>query len=48
MRNILVQWNNIKKWVLYIVSDLGGRGDRRARKPLITQEMVSDMEDERR
>jgi hypothetical protein len=33
MRNVLVQWNNMKKWVLDIISDLNGRGERRARKP---------------
>jgi hypothetical protein len=33
MQNILVQWNNTKKSVLDIISDLGGRVERRARKP---------------
>jgi hypothetical protein len=33
MRNVSVQWNNIKKLVLDIISDLDGIGERRARKP---------------
>jgi hypothetical protein len=43
-----VQWNNIKKWVLDIINDLVGRGEGRARKPYFIQEIVSDMDDERR
>jgi hypothetical protein len=42
-----VQWNNIKKCVLDTISDLVGKYERRARKPWITQEMISKM-DERR
>lgn len=48
MRNILVRCNNIKKWVLDIIIDFGRRSERRARKPYIAQEMISDMDDERR
>jgi len=39
--NFKVQWNNIKECVLYNISDLVGKVEKRARKPWITQEMVS-------
>jgi len=42
--NVEVQWNNIKKCVLFTVSDLVGKVETRARKPWITQEMVSKMD----
>jgi hypothetical protein len=45
--NVEVQWNNIKKCVLNTMSDLVEKVERRARKPWITQEMISKM-DERR
>lgn len=41
--NVEVERNNIKKCVLRSVSDLVGKIDRTARKPLITQEMISEM-----
>jgi hypothetical protein len=41
--NVKVQRNNIKKCVLDSVSDLAWKVDRKARKPLITQEMISEM-----
>jgi len=44
---VKVQWNNIKECVLDTVSDLVGKVKKRARKPWITQEMISKM-DERR
>jgi hypothetical protein len=42
-----VQWKNIKECVLDTISDLVGKVEKRARKPWITQEMISKM-DERR
>jgi hypothetical protein len=45
--NVEVQWNNIKECVLDTLSDLVGKVEKRARKPWITQEMISKM-DERR
>jgi len=43
-----VQWNNIKECVLDTFSDLGGKVEKRARKPWITQEMISKMDKRRR
>jgi hypothetical protein len=40
-----VQWNNIKKCVLDTMSDLVGKVERGARKPWITQEMISKMDE---
>jgi hypothetical protein len=37
--------NNIKKCVLDTMSDLVGIVERRARKPWITQEMISKMDE---
>ena len=45
--NVKVQWKNIKECVLDTVSDLVGKVEKRARKPWITQEMISKT-DERR
>ena len=42
-----MQWKNIKEYVLDTISDLVGKVEKRARKPCITQEMISKM-DERR
>ena len=42
-----VQRKNIKECVLDTISDLVGKVEKRARKPWITQEMISKM-DERR
>ena len=36
-----VQWNNIKECMLDTISDLVGKVEKRARKPWITQEMIS-------
>jgi len=41
--NAGVQWNNIKECVLDTISDLVGKVKKRARKPRITQEMISIM-----
>ena len=43
--NVEMQWNNIKKCVLDTVSDLGGKDEKRARKPWIKQEMSSEMDE---
>jgi hypothetical protein len=43
--NVEVQWNNIKESVLDTLSDLVGKVEKRARKPLITQEMISKMDE---
>jgi uncharacterized membrane-anchored protein len=40
--------NNIKKCVLDTMSDLVGKVERRARKPWITQEMISKMDERRK
>ena len=45
--NAEVQWKNIKECVLDTISDLVGKVEKRERKPWITQEMISKM-DERR
>jgi hypothetical protein len=42
--NVELQWNNIKKCVLDSVSDLVEKGKRKARKPWITQEIISNMD----
>jgi hypothetical protein len=46
--NVEVQWNNIKKCVLDTKSDLVGKVERRARKPWITQKMISKMDERRK
>jgi hypothetical protein len=38
----------MKKYVLDTVSDLVGKVERRARKPRITQEMISKMDERRK
>jgi hypothetical protein len=43
--NVEVQWKNIKECVLDTISDLVGKVEKRARKPWITQEMVSKMDE---
>jgi flagellar biosynthesis component FlhA len=45
--NAEVQWKNIEECVLDTISDKVGKVEKRARKPWITQEMISKM-DERR
>jgi hypothetical protein len=46
--NVEVQWNNIKKCVLDTLSDLVGKVEKRARKPWITQETISKMDERRK
>ena len=46
--NVEVQWNNIKECVLDTISDLVGKVEKRARKPWITQEMISKMDERRK
>ena len=46
--NAEVQWKNIKECVLDTISDLVGRVEKRARKPWITQEMISKMDERRK
>ena len=46
--NVEVQWNNTKECVLDTISDLGGKVKKRARKPWITQEMLSKMDKRRK
>jgi hypothetical protein len=46
--NVEVQWNNIKECVLDTLSDLVGKFEKIARKPWITQEMISKMEERRK
>jgi len=41
-------WNNIKECVLETLSDLVGKVEKRARKPWITQEMISKMDERRK
>ena len=43
--NAEVQWKNIKDCVLDTISDLVGKVQKRARKPWITQEMISKMDE---
>jgi hypothetical protein len=40
-----VQWNNVNECVLDTISDLVGKVEKRARKPWITQKMISKMEE---
>ena len=46
--NSEVQWKNIKESVLDAISDLVGKFEKRARKPWITQEMISKMDERRK
>jgi len=46
--NIEVQWKNIKECVLDTISDLVGKVEKRARKPWITQEMISKIDERRK
>ena len=43
-----VQWKNIKECVLDTISDLVGEVEKRPRKPWITQEMISKMDEQRK
>jgi len=46
--NVKVQWDNVKECVLDTFSDLVGKVEKRARKPWITQEMISKMDERRK
>ena len=46
--NAEVLWNNIKECMLDTISDLVGKVEKRARKPWITQEMISKMGERRK
>ena len=46
--NVEVQRNNIKECVLDTLSDLVGKVEKRARKPWITQEMMSKLDERRK
>jgi hypothetical protein len=41
--NAEVQWNNIKECMLDTIRGLVGKVQKRARKPWVTQEMISKM-----
>jgi hypothetical protein len=43
--NVEMQWNNIKECVLDSISDLVGKVEKRERKPCVTQEMISKMDE---
>ena len=43
-----MQWKNIKEYMPDTISDLVGKVAKRARKPLITQEMISKMDKRRK
>jgi hypothetical protein len=47
-RNVEGQWNNIKKCLLDTMSDCVGKVEKRARKPWITQEKISKMDERRK
>jgi len=46
--NVEVQWNYIKECVLDTLSDVVGKVEKRARKPWVTQEMISNMNERRK
>jgi type I site-specific restriction endonuclease len=46
--NVEVQWNNLNKCELDSISDLVGKVEKRARKPRITQEVISKMDERRK
>ena len=46
--NVEVQWNNVQECVLDTISDLVGKVEKRTRKPWITQEMISKMDERRK
>jgi hypothetical protein len=47
-RNVNGQWNNIKKCLLDTMSDCVGKVETRGRKPWITQETISKMDERRK
>ena len=46
--NVEVQWKNIKRCVLDIMSGMIWKVDRKARKPCITMEMTNKMDEQRK
>ena len=46
--NVEMQWKNTKECVLDTTSDLVGKVEKRARKPWITQEMISKIDERRK
>jgi len=42
------KWKNVKECVLDTISDLAGKVEKRARKPCITQEIISKMDERRK
>jgi len=46
--NVEVQWKSIKECVLDTISDMVGKVEKRARKPWITQEMISKIDERRK
>jgi len=46
--NAEVRWKNIKECLLDTISDFVGKVEKRARKPWITQEMISKMDGRRK
>jgi len=46
--NVEVQWKNVKDCALDNLSDLVGKVEKKARKPWITQEMISKMDERRK
>jgi len=46
--NAEVLWDNVKECILDTINDLVGKVERRARKPWITQEMISKMGERRK
>jgi hypothetical protein len=46
--NVEVQWKNIKECVLYTISDLVGKVEKRARKPWITREIMGKIDERRK
>ena len=46
--NVDVQWNNINECVLDNLSDLVGKFEKCARKPWVTQDMISKMDESRK
>jgi hypothetical protein len=47
-RNVEGEWKNIWKWLLDTLSDCVGKVEQRTRKPWITQEMISKMDEWRK
>jgi hypothetical protein len=46
--NVKMQWNNVKKCVVDKMRDLVAKVERRTRKLWITQEIISEMDEQRK